>query len=105
MEKVRLVAERLTVAPVPVPLRATLCGLPVALSVKVTAADSAPINEGVKVTLTVQVPLAATELPQVLVWLKSPELVPEMATPVTLSAALPLLVRVTDWAELEVPTA
>ena len=38
LAKVRLVGERLATAAVPVPVRLTVCGLPVALSVRVTAA-------------------------------------------------------------------
>ena len=51
----------------PCPSGSPVCGLPVALSVMVTAAVSAPTSEGLKVTLIVQVPFAATELPHVLV--------------------------------------
>jgi len=56
LAKVRDVGERLTVAPVPVPFRLTVCGLPVALSVKLTAPVRVPVAVGVKVTLTVQEP-------------------------------------------------
>ena len=77
--KVRLEGEILATAPVlpPVPERLTVCGLPVALSVRVTAAVRVPVAVGVKVTLIVQLAPAATELPQVLVWAKSPGLVPD----------------------------
>jgi hypothetical protein len=51
----------------PVPERLTLCGLPVALSVRVTAAVSVPLAAGVKVTLIVQLVPAATLDPQLLV--------------------------------------
>jgi len=51
----------------PVPVRPTACGLPGALSLRVTAADSALVVEGLKVTLIVQLPPAATELPQLLI--------------------------------------
>jgi len=63
----RLVEESVTDATVPVPDRLTVCGLPVALSAMLTEAVSALAREGLKVTLIVQVPPAATELPQVLV--------------------------------------
>jgi hypothetical protein len=63
--------DRLTVGAgiaVPVPLSVIACGLPVALSVIVTAAARAPVAVGMNVTLMVQFPLfAATELPHVLV--------------------------------------
>src|SRR5574337_1257759 len=69
LAKVRPAADRLTAgaAVAPVPVRVNECGLPVALSVMVTAAARVPVAVGVNVTLIVQVPLAATEAPQVLV--------------------------------------
>lgn len=78
----------------PVPERLTLCGLPVALSVKVRAAVCAPLAAGLKDTLTVQLAPAATLEPQVLVCVKSLGSAPERAT-LSVKAALPLLVRVT----------
>ena len=42
----------------------------------VTSADRVPVVVGVKVTLIVQVPPAATLDPQVFVWAKSPGSVP-----------------------------
>ena len=56
MLKVRLVGDRLTVvAPplVPVPVRLTVCGLPLALSVIVIVPFCAPVAVGVNVTLMV----------------------------------------------------
>ena len=47
-------------APSPVPVRLTVWGLPVALSVRVTAAVRVPLAAGVKVTLIVQLAPAAT---------------------------------------------
>jgi hypothetical protein len=79
---------------VPVPMRLTVCGLPLALSVTETEAVRVPLAEGVKVTLIVQLVPAATELPQVLVWAKSLALAPVSAMLVILNAALPELVRV-----------
>ena len=102
--KVRLVGERLTTVAVPVPLRLTVCGLPLALSAIFSEAPRLPLAEGVKVTLMVQLPAAATELPQVLVWAKSPALVPASAMLVMLSAALPVLFRVTVCAALDDPS-
>jgi hypothetical protein len=65
---VRLVTERLAVADaVPVPVRLTVCGLPAALSEMLTNAVRVPVAVGLNVTLIVQLPPAATELPQVLV--------------------------------------
>ncbi len=63
----RLVGERLTAGAVPVPVRLTICGLPLASSVTVIAPLLVPVAVGVKVTLIAQFPPAATELPQELV--------------------------------------
>ena len=57
-------------APVPVPVILTLCVLPATLlllSVMVNVAVRVPGAAGVKATLMLQLPLGATELPQVLV--------------------------------------
>jgi hypothetical protein len=78
-----------------VPESDTVCGLPLALSVMLIVAASAAATEGVNVTPTVQLLPAATEVPQVLVWAKSPALLPATATLVMLKAALPVLLRVT----------
>ena len=102
LPKERLVGERLTVAEVPVPERLRDWGLPVALSVKAIAADRLPVAVGSNVTLIVQFAPAATELPQVLVWAKSPGLAPVSAMLERLKAALPPLVRVAVKAALVV---
>jgi hypothetical protein len=68
----------------------------VALSATLSVALRVPVAAGVKVTLIVQLEPAATLDPQVLVCVKSLALVPETETLVTLNAAFPLLVRVTD---------
>jgi hypothetical protein len=94
------VEDKLTVAAVPVPERLTVWGLPLALSAMLSVAARAPLAEGVKVTLIVQLAPAATELPQVLVWAKLLALVPESARLVILNAALPLLVSVIACAVL-----
>ena len=52
----------------PVPVRATVWGLPVALSVTVIVPGWLPVAVGVKVTVMEQLAAAATEVPQVLVW-------------------------------------
>jgi len=80
---------------IPVPLSATVCGLPAALSVILTDAVRLPVAEGVKVKLTVQLALGATELPQVLVRTKSAALGPVTVTLAIFKVALPLLVKVT----------
>lgn len=61
--KLKLVGESFAV--VPVPLSETCCGLPAALSVTLRAALREPIAPGLKVTLMVQLALAANEAPQV----------------------------------------
>jgi hypothetical protein len=75
----------------PVPVSVTVCGLPAALSVTVTLPVLIPVAVGSKVTLMVQLALAATLEPQVLVWEKSPLTV----ILETLRAALPVLLSVT----------
>src|SRR5947199_330650 len=50
----------------PEPVRVTLCGLPVALSVILRVPVRVPVAVGFKVTLIVHVPPAATVAPQVL---------------------------------------
>src|SRR5215467_12508247 len=57
---------------VPVPVSATVCGLPLALSVTEIVPVREPLAVGVKVTEMVQFAATATDEPQVLVWLKSP---------------------------------
>ncbi len=91
-------AEKLKSSPVPV--RATVCGLPLALSVMVTAPVLTPPPAGLKATLRAQLALGATLEPQLLVWEESP--LAEMLA--MLRVALPVLVRVTIWAGLAVPT-
>ena len=80
--------------PVPVPERLTLWGLPVALSVRVTAAVRDPLAVGVKVTLIVQLVPAATLEPQLFVCAKSLGFVPVSVMLVRLKAALPVLFSV-----------
>lgn len=91
-------------AAVPVPERLTDCGLPEALSVMDIDAERDPAAAGLKVTLIVHVALTASELPQLLVWPKSVELVPEIAMLDTVSVALPVFVKETACAALLTPT-
>jgi thiol:disulfide interchange protein len=70
LPKLKLGADKLTTGAVPVPLKLTVCVLPVTpllLSVIVRAPVSAPVAVGEKVTLIVQEPLAGTLPPQLLV--------------------------------------
>jgi hypothetical protein len=95
-----------TAGAVPVPLKETVWGLPLALSLIETLAVRLPVAEGLKVTLMVQLLPTARVLGltgQVLVWAKSPLLVPVIPMLLMVSAAFPLLVRVTLWAPLVVP--
>jgi hypothetical protein len=90
--KVNEGGERLTsgvATPVPVRLTDWVAGL--ALSVMVNEPLLEPLAVGVKVTLKVQLALAARLEPQVLVWEKSPLTV----MLVMLRTALPVLLRVT----------
>jgi hypothetical protein len=79
----------------PVPLSATVCGLPAALSVIFTDAVRLPVAEGAKVTLAVQLAPGATGLPHVLVRTKSAAWGPVTMTLAIFKLALPLLVKVT----------
>jgi len=90
------VSEKSTLPFAPVPVRVTLCGLPEALSVTLKVPVRVPEAVGVNVTLMLQFPPPANELPQLLVWPKSPL----AAIPVMVSAVLPVLERVTVCAAL-----
>ena len=82
--------------PVPVPERATVCVPTLSATERVPLSD--PVVVGVKVTEMVQLAPAVKVEPQVLVSAK----LPEALMPLTLSVALPLLVRVRDLEELAV---
>ena len=96
LAKVRLAAEKLTAGAVPVPVSATVCGEPDALSVKLTAADSAPVAVGLNPTVMMQLAAAARLAPQVLVCEKELALVPviEIPLPLRLSAPVPVFLSV-----------
>ena len=70
-----------------------------ALSLIVTVPVRVPVAVGLKVTLMVQLPPAATELPQLLVSVKSPLI----AMLLMVKLAVPPLVRVETLAVLVVP--
>jgi hypothetical protein len=94
--KVKLVGERPARGAVPVPVTLTVCGLFVALSVKVKVAVRLPAVVGVNVKLTVQLAFTASELPHVLPGIpKSPGLVPVIWMLLMVKAAVPPLVMVT----------
>lgn len=97
----------MALGPPPVPVRLTDCWLPATLlllSVMTRFAVRLEAAVGVKVTLIVQPPLAATELPHVLVCAKSPGSAPVNAMLVIDKLVFPVLLRVTACAELVVPT-
>jgi hypothetical protein len=85
----------------PLPLRATVWGLLAALSVIVTTPVTVPVFVGLKVTEIAQFLPALTLVPQVLVWAKGPVVV----MLVMVSVAVPVLLRVTFFTALVVPTA
>ncbi len=102
---VRLVGDTVTVnaAAAPVPLSATVCGEPVALSVKEIAPVADPVAAGLNSTDTVQVAPAAKGLGQVVVRsMKSVDPVRAMVVKVT--EELPVFFTVTDWAADVEPT-
>ena len=84
---------------IPVPVRLAVCVPTPSLTVSVPV--RAPRAVGLKVMVMTQFRAAATELPQVLVWVKSPLVVMLL----TLSAAVPVFVSVTVVVPLELPTA
>lgn len=87
--------DRPTTGPLPVPVRVTVWGLPGALSATVSDAERLPGTVGAKVTLMVQFPPASTEVPQLLLWPKSPGLAPASVRPVILRVVFPVLLSVT----------
>lgn len=79
----------------PVPLRVNVCGLAPPLSLMDTSALRVPVAVGWNVMVRMQLPPAATELPQLFVSVKSEGFVPPREMPVMLRAVLPTLVSVT----------
>jgi len=97
---VKLVVDRLTMGTVPVPFRLTMCGLPAASSVIVTAPVRIPVAVGVNLTLILQLDPAVSDEPHVVVSEKSPL----TAMLVIFSAAVPVFFNVTLCDALVVPT-
>ena len=89
---------------VPVPLKATVWGLPAALSEKASEAVRAPAVEGVNVTATVHVPLGASVAPvhESALLAKSLAFVPLIATLKKVRLTVPVLVTVSVFAALVV---
>jgi hypothetical protein len=92
-----------TVKSVPVPLSATVCGLPLASSVTVSVPVRLPVAVGLNVTLGWQLDAAVRVAPHGfgVDTAKSPEAVIEAM----FSVALPLFFRVTGWPVLVVVTS
>jgi hypothetical protein len=86
---------------IPVPLRLTVCGLLLALSLTNRIPVCAPQLRGVKLTQIVQLAPAASELPQVLVW-ENRGL--EIAMPDMVTAVVSLLLSVKGTGALLLPT-
>src|SRR5271169_4941115 len=96
-----MLRARSVVELVPVPDSATVSGLPGALDATDSVPLAAPLAVGANLTLTVQVPPAAMEVPQVLVWLNGPVTLTDAAD----AALVPGLDTVTVCAALADPTA
>jgi hypothetical protein len=88
------------VAVVPVPVSATVCGDPAALSVTTIVALNEAAESGVNFTAIVQLPPTSTALPQLLVCEKSGGLVPPTAMD-TVRVAVPGFESVTFCVALE----
>jgi preprotein translocase subunit SecB len=109
LANVRVAGVKLTTGAVPVPLRVTFCGEPVALSATLTAAVNAPDATGVNFTVIVQLALTATLAPQVSVSENELELAPVIEipnpAPLRLNAPVPVFLSVTAWVAADEPTA
>jgi len=107
LPKLMLAGFRLAAAPddvgLPVPLRATVCGLPPPVSAIDSEALRAPCVPGVNVTVNVQLAPASTLFPQVVLSLKSVVLLPVNVTELMLTAFVPTLVKETVCGGLVCP--
>ena len=84
------------------PLRLSICGLLLALSVKVTAPVRVPIVVGANFTVITQLAPAATVEPQLLLWAYSFAL-PDRLILLIVTVAVPLFVSVAVCGALVVP--
>ena len=89
---------------IPVPVRATVCGLPDALSDTLTLAVLEPVVVGVNVALIVQLDPEPNVAPQVFVCEKSPALVPVMEILLIVNVEPPEFVNKIAIGELLVET-
>ena len=98
-------SDKLTAGAVPVPIKLTPCGLPPALSASVRLPDRAPAAVGVNATAMTQLlPVASGALIVQVVPLAATEKSPVATILVKLRDAAPLLVTVTGFGALVVPT-
>src|SRR5262245_4799054 len=107
LPKLRLAADRPTTGATPVPLKVTACGMPLPLSVMLSAAPRLPVAVGVNVTLIVQLALSALVAVltgQLLVCALLPYTTLFRSILLIVSAPGPLLVKVTFCAALVVFT-
>ena len=89
--------------PTPVPVRATVCGVPAALSSILIEALRVPAAAGVNVTVIVQLAWDTRDAPQLFVCEKSLLLIPVRVMPVIPKTEPPVLVSVATWDALVVP--
>jgi len=101
LPKDKLDCEKVIAGATPAPERLTDCGESLALSVRVKAAEAAPVAVGVKTMLTMHEAPGASGPAQLLHRENMDALLPVIA-PLKLSVALPLLVKVTCCAALAV---
>jgi len=105
LPKLTLVGLRMTDGAVPVPVKATACGLPLTLSLIIREAERLPVAVGVKVRFTVVLLPGVTVIGNVPeVKEKSVALAPVTARFAITRLAVPLLVNVSTDAALDVPT-
>jgi hypothetical protein len=102
--KLRLAGPTVAAAATPVPLKGTVCGLPVALSLILSEDDRLPVFPGVNVTLIVQLAFTASVFPHVWVCEKYALLPVVILIVVNDRVAVPVLVSVTTCALLLTPT-
>ena len=102
----RLLSKAIDAPPlvVPVPERATLCGLPGALSLTLTFALRLPVAVGLKLAVIVHVAFTASDAGQSFDCAKSLGFVPVSVTPLIVSGAVPLFRSVEVCAALVEPT-
>ena len=99
--KVSDAGENAATAPKPVPLRLTAAGAGLLLLDNASEPVRLPTAAGVKTMLIVQLAPPASDVPQLLVWMKSPV----VASDDMESEVFPLLASVTVCPALELPTA